>query len=345
MQYRLIENRSNEECFDIWKSGYGKDESDNAANNSNFKQMNIWVFDPKLDYRYLVRHFDNLIVMSWEMIIENILKGPEGYPPQKWLNDFCDFFTDVFSGLIIVKSVLFDLVNELYVQFGVYESSNVYPNFIDLVNLAESKRYPKFQKRDYVLDSLKSRLGIIKGVMGRILNCSKGFLNDLLFKNVIFEMSGLNYDLQNLIVQWFSFYQYAYRISHGIRGTANDDYQTVIIVDEAKRIFDRSRDSTLEGSISPFAYLISMTREFQMSFVLATQEYHRLSSSLKSSAYTTIAFNSQNYEDLVSVSKSIGLPKERISDLQGFNIGEAFIKKGNLEIVKVNVPFVDIKKD
>lgn len=269
--------------------------------------MNIWVFDPKLDYRYLVRYFKNLTVLSWEMVFENIFIGPGGYPINRWLNDFVDFFTDVFSGLIIVKSVLYDLVNELFIQFKVYEGSDNYPNFTDLVNLAENKNYPKFQKRAYVLDSLKSRLKIIQGIIGNNLNCNKGFLEDLLFKNTIIEMAGLNYDLQNLIVQWFCFYQYAYRISHGIRGNNSEEKQTVIVIDEAKRIFDRSKDSTLEGSISPFSYLISMTREFKMSFIMATQEYHRLSSSLKSSAYTTIAFNSHNYEDLMSISKSIGL--------------------------------------
>lgn len=304
------------------------------------KIINFHTIDPKLDYRYLTRFFSNVVIISLKDFRENILRPPSGCPPQNWINYFVDFFTAVFSGLIVVKSILYELVHELYQKNGIYEGSENWPTFIDLLNHAENKNYPKLQKRDYVLDSIISRLRMISYNIGDCLNVQKGFYEELLHANLVLEIAGVMDDIQNLIVQWLSFYQIAYRIHNQIK---DENHQTIFFIDEAKRFADKSRDNTLEGGVSPFNYLLAQTREYKLSFCMATQEYHRISSGLKSSSFTTIAFNSLNNDDNHAIKMSMGLTNEQAQLLRVLPSGYCIVKKGYLPPVLVWTPFLPIK--
>src|SRR3989344_3196004 len=306
--------------------------------NSN---VNFHVFDPKLDYRYLTKFFSNVFVTSIKDFKENILRPPRGVHPKDWLNYFVDFFCATQSGLIITKSILYELCNELYEKNSIYSGSENYPTFYDLLKHAEGKIYPKFKRRDSSLDSLISRLRMINYSIGDCLNVKKGYFRELLDKNFILEIAGANDDAQNLIIQWLSWYHFAHRIHNNLRNKSN---QTIIFIDEAKRIADKSMDSTLESRVSPFSFLLTQTREYKLSFCIATQEYNRISSSLKSSSFTTIAFNSHNYADIKAVKESMGLTPEQTQILQLLPTGFCVVKKGSLRPIVMSSPYIGIKE-
>ncbi|HIJ19612.1 MAG TPA: hypothetical protein HPP58_01045 [Deltaproteobacteria bacterium] len=122
---------------------------------------------------------------------------------------------------------------------------------------------------------------------------------------------------------------------------------TIILYDEARQQF-AERSAEFGGSI--LDTLLPLIREFEIGFMLATQESSSISSVARANTFTKIAFPLLDGEDEKIVCESFGLNEDQAEyyrQLSGLPIGTGIVRYGNyptcfpIYIQKINdMPFV-----
>jgi hypothetical protein len=104
-------------------------------------------------------------------------------------------------------------------------------------------------------------------ITGDCYECSAGFpLEQLLDKNVIFELDGVMESHANFMVNYLLYWLFCYRIGKGERGK---ELRNLVVFDEAKAVFSPFENSAI--GFSPIVYMVSMLREFGVGIIAADQ--------------------------------------------------------------------------
>jgi len=269
----------------------------------------FWAFDFKQDYRHLAKT-GNVLVFDWETFRFNPLRPPLGVNPQVWMQAFTNVFCQVYWLLSGSKGIILDHIKKLYDDYGVFSGSDVYPTMFDLYeSLKRHKLERKYGREAGFLESAQNRVKECLLSFGDLFDCDKGFsIEELLHKNVVFELEGLLAENQAFLLNVILRYVFQYRISNNQRSKL----QHVFLFDEAKTVFNREREFSKELGVSEIAQFTSKIREFGEGLVVADQMPIQLADSIKANVYTVICMSQSGGPNVAEMCRAIGLTREQV---------------------------------
>lgn len=283
------------------------------------KEIPFLVICFKQDFRHLLRHYPNLIILSWKDLKVNLLKPPLGVSIDEWKQQFLNIFghtEGVWSGS---TQYLLQFLDKVYEKKG--ENASV----LDVFELLNNSN-PGFRKMQEYWSVIQTRIYGLVSKLKSVVACDDGLdLEKLLSYPVVLELDGLSYEDQNLLALFFFFWIYAYRKAQRHRGTARH----VLIIDEAKRIFsasDQYSATTREFShISPADQFVDEIRDYSELLVIADNEISKLSSSVIAQSYLKIVGNVSG-RDVEVVAEAMNLKEEEVDALFQLERGEWLVK-------------------
>jgi len=289
----------------------------------------FWAFDFKQDYRHLSRAGD-VLVFDWESFRFNPLRPPPSVKPKLWMQAFTNIFCQSYYLLAGTKSILIEHINKLYEDYGVFENSDVYPTMLDLKeSLKGHKLIRKQGRQSGFWESAITRLDECLLGFSDMLNCDKGFLlEELLTKNVVFEVEGLLAENQAFLLMIILRYVFQYRISNNQRS----GLKHVFLFDEAKSVYNKKKEFDPKIGISEIARFTSTIREFGEGLVVADQMPAELADSIKSNVYSVICMSQSGGTNVTEMSRAIGLNREQSDAMRMLqsdkaeNVFEAVVK-------------------
>ncbi|MUV56726.1 ATP-binding protein [Halogeometricum sp. CBA1124] len=304
----------------------------------------FWSFDRKQDYRHLLNQRNDLLVLPWTQLKFNPLKPPDGVPPRRWAQVFSEIFshsTDLLSGS---TNYLLKQVIQLYKLYDLFtENSPPYPSTHELELLIEEEKLNYVRKQANYRDTVLNRLETLNLTAGTVFDCSTGFtIAEQLEQDVIFELDGLNRDVQNFITEILFAYVYEYRLSEGHR---SQGLNHVFFLDEAKQVFSVYKERQDAAGIPEIDEITAKMREFGEGLVVGDQEASKLTESIKANTYTKLLLSTGDRNQFNAVSNAMNLSEQQRNYAQQLGVGEAVLQSGNGTPVPVNLRNHPIQKD
>ena len=320
----------NEHTFLTGRAGSGK----TTINKRIMKQLpshdvNFWAFDFKQDYRPLAKEME-LYVLNWKNLKFNPLRPPPGCDPRIWMQAFINVFAQSYYLQVGTKELLLSPLDRLYADYGVYDGSGVYPSLHDLLYCLDMHRIEKgFGRESGFWESAKNRTRGTVLSLNEMFDCDKGFsLEHLLDKNVVLELDNLLYENQIFLVNIMLRYIFQYRMSQKHRGSLRH----VIFFDEAKMVYDQTRDFIPGLGINEVTQFTTQIREFREGIVVSDQMPTMISESIKGSVYTMIGMSQSGGRNIQETAKAMNLCPDQLAFMtqlvsdKSLNLYEALVK-------------------
>jgi len=316
-------------------------------NRKQKKGIHSWIIDFMVDNRHTLRLLekgDDLLVFRPKDFRLNPLQPPPGVLPEVWLQIVCDTFassTGIFHG---GKDILIELVQSLYMEFGVYDGSDDYPTMTNLLALAlhYKKNAGKIKLGSRKKDSLETLIGRLKTIqisLVPMINCKKGYdLLELAEKDMVLELQGITNYVQNFLINLLLQWIYNHRKVNNIRRKIPD---ILFIFDEAKRIFDANFERRPMEPTPTIVSLVDEIRQFGIGLVVSDQEPSKILKSLKANTYTKIALQVREGSDINDMAVSMSLTDEQKSAIGALPKWTAIVKKGPIKPFLCKMPLLE----
>jgi len=182
---------------------------------SNFikKDKPFLVFDWKKSFRPLLKVDPKVMCFTVgkesisNLFKTNINRPPKGVNPKEWINTLCDLLTESFNVSFGVHKILLETLDETFQGWGVYEGSNLYPNWEHIRRMLEVKaRDSKGRETGWYESALRIATVLTFGDFGKAINYDgkKSLsIEELFNKKVIFELNSLSNIEKNSFVNMF----------------------------------------------------------------------------------------------------------------------------------------------
>lgn len=317
------------------------------------KRMRIVVMDPKQDWRTLARfveparfNFYSMGNINFRPIKINVWKVPEGVWPQIWIDGVIDIYCRAYGLLERGKQMIATVVYQLYDEAGVFEACDQ-ADWKDKVPELSSKVtfkaiYKRMEhERDALTGAGKSG-NDTKDAYARLLERLSCFSRDFSIESrlygsndgigidemiggddvTVLESKGLENTFKNFIfgVVTSGFYKYA--IAHEGGYLAEDQYETVLVIEEANEVLtgnDAAGSSgrgggqaSLSGQ-SEFEQILDQSAGYGLFIMAITQKIADMPSSIVANSGIVFAGKLNRPDDINVVVRAIG-KEERIDD-------------------------------
>lgn len=303
--------------------------------------FNMLIPDLKKEYRHLCTTETNLKVLTQDKIMINPLQVPD------WCNRIEDYIV-AFSKCFVSENylvgtsenVLIDLVDSLYRSREIYGGSRNFPTLKDLNDLVTKtlSKAKSFRWTDVLL-FLQNRLRPYQ--LCSSFQCQIGIpFETFQTENLVLEMdSGFTDRMYNFTIATIANQLYMHNKAKDIGGTIKHWW----VIDEARILFNAHRDVSAFGE-SIMTEILTKSRAYGISFLLASQESSSFNSVMRSLAFLKVAFPLNDCEDLDFIKASFGLSEEQKDAL--FELpphGTAVVRYGGYEKpFLLEVPFFEI---
>src|SRR3989338_8863916 len=282
----------------------------NILNQLSENKKPFLVFDWKKSFRPLLSINRNILcftignkAVSNDFKI-NINNPPRGVSPREWLNVLCDLITETFAASYGVHKLLSETLDHAYRDLGVYEGSGNYPTWLQIKDRLEEKledlRGRKSRESEWLISALRVAHVLTFGEFSEVINNKeKPLLNieELLSKNVIFELDSLGNSEKRFFCSFILAYIYKYSKSN-LKSTA--DFNHAIIIDEAHNIFLKQKPMFVQELITEVIY--REIREYGLSLICLDQHRSKLSDVVAGNSACNIAFQQMLPADLEGIS-------------------------------------------
>lgn len=249
------------------------------------KRLRIVALDPKQDWRILAKfveperfHFYSLGNPEFLPIKLNILKVPHNVNPQVWLDGIIEIYCRAYGLMERGKAILAETLYALYDEAGVFEDS---PNWREFVPERSAKvTFPKvYERMNQIKLDLEDPLKSGKGRMGneardaytRVLDRMQIFgrkfsietrlfgqedgigVDELIGKDdvIILESYGLETTFRNFMFGCITSGFFKYAQGHEGGFLADDQYETVLVIEEANEVLTGSDTAGTGNSAMP----------------------------------------------------------------------------------------------
>ena len=232
----------------------------------------------------------------------NINRPPKGVNPKEWINTLCDLLTESFNVSFGVHKILLETLDETFQGWGVYENSNLYPNWEHIKRMLEVKaRDSKGRETGWYESALRIATVLTFGEFGKVVNYDgKKSLSfeDLFDKKVIFELNSLS----NIEKKFFCEFilTYIYKLKKAGNEKASQEFNHAILVDEAHNIFLKKETKFMSESVTDMIY--REMREYGTSLICLDQHASKLSDTVIGNSACHVAFQQQLPQDLEEIS-------------------------------------------
>ena len=318
------------------------------------KRLRIVALDPKQDWRILGKfveperfHFFSLGNPEFLPINLNICKVPHNVNPQTWVDGIIEIYCRSYGLLERGKAILAETFYSLYSEAGVFEDS---PNWRDFVpersaKVTMCKIYERMMKIKVDLEdptvSGKGRMGNeARDAYTRVLDRMQVFgrkfsiesrlfgqedgiaVDELIGKDdiIVLESYGLETTFKNFIFGCVTSGFFKYAQGHEGGFLADDQYETVLIIEEANEVLTGSDTAgqggggmpTLGGQ-SEFEKILDQSAGLGLFIIAITQKIADMPSSCVANSGLIFAGKISRQDDVTLVIRKIGR-EERYDD-------------------------------
>jgi len=339
--YNLKQETLTQHLLAVGQSGSGK--TTLFYNLMDQLSVPFWAFDLKQDYRHLLQHDDELLVLPWSEFKFNPLQPPEGVRPRRWAQVFAEIFGHATALLSGSKNYLMKQLIELYRLYGLFDAVEPpYPSLHELQESLETDKINYVRKTADYRDTVVNRLAAMNLTAGTIFDCSEGHpIADLLERDVVFEFDGLGTDLQNFLMEILFACVYEYRVAQNQRG---GDLRHVFFLDEGKQVFSVYKERQDASGIPTVDELTAKMREFGEGLVVADQEATKLTDSIKANTATKLLLATSDAKQFRDIVASMQLSERQADIAASLGIGQAIVQTGGRDPCPVQLRDVDLAK-
>ena len=294
-------------------------------------------FDYKQDYRHIVRS-KAIKLIRWSHLRGNPLAPPENVSPMEWVQDFVDLFSGDTGLMYGSKGFLLDQIRILYARRGGIEHPRRFPTLHDMLRGLDDLKVPPTSRKGNYRDVVRGRLESLLYPLGAVFKERKPFpISDFTTTPTIIELDGLSKEWQELLISLILTAIFRSRMKAGHRDEAN----CLILLDEAKRVFDRHKEQRTAEGIPTISILASQVREYGMGLIVADQEPGKLARSIIANSATKILFRLGDHQDAEHIARSMGLHDPSLP--QRLTIGQAVVKHPDIPepfIIRLDQPTI-----
>ncbi|MCR4327308.1 MAG: DUF87 domain-containing protein [Nanoarchaeota archaeon] len=295
------------------------------------KDKPFLVFDWKKSFRPLM-NVDNSVMCFTvgnegisNLFKTNINRPPKGVSPKEWINTLCDLLTESFNVSFGVHKILLETLDETFQGWGVYEGSNLYPNWEHVKRMLEVKaRDSKGRETGWYESAMRVATVLTFGDFGKAINYDgKKCLSveELFNKKVIFELNSLS----NIEKKFFCEYilTYIYKLKKSGSEKSKEEFNHAILVDEAHNVFLKKKTNFMTESVTDMIY--REMREYGTSLICLDQHASKLSDTVVGNSACHVAFQQQLPEDVDEISSLMQL-RDRKEIFTQLPVGSAIVK-------------------
>ena len=306
----------------------------------NFHLINLGVSDTESD------HFNPCII-------------PYGVDPQEWTDVLVENFCRTYGLLAVAKNIISDAIHDLYANAGVFEAmeksswKDIVPELSKKVTFKEI--YKELESRQNTLDDSKEGI-VIKNTIPRLLERLSPFGRDNSIESKIFgsedsigindlakiggvivlESAGLELTLSNFIFSVITsgFYQYGKAQEGGYK--APDQRETVLVIEEADKVFVKDEFGLNESS--KLEEVFEKSANHGLYVMAITQKLANLPSSLTDNAEFSVIGKQRRRNDVDVAAKKLNKEYSDVCSLVSeFSEGKFVCRKADSEPVVVTV--------
>ena len=318
------------------------------------KRLRIVALDPKQDWRILAKfveperfHFYSLGNPEFLPISLNLCKVPRNVNPQVWADSIIEIFCRAYGLMERGKAILAESLYALYDEAGVFEDS---PNWRDFVPARSAKvTFPRlYERMNQVKLDLEDPLKSGKGRMGneardaytRVLDRLQIFgrkfsietrlfgqetgigVDELIGKDdvIVLESYGLETTFKNFVFGCITSGFFKYAQGHEKGFLADDQYETVLVIEEANEVLTGSDTAGTGNSAMPsfggqseFEKILDQSAGLGLFIFSITQKVADMPSSVIANSGLIFAGKISRPDDVMTIIRKIGR-EERYDD-------------------------------
>ena len=286
----------------------------------------ILVFDYEDDFPDRLTNSD-VNVFSVRDFKWNPLEVPEGADPVLYAQEWCGIFSDTLGLLTGAKGFLFQQLYSLYDIYGVLNSGRTFPSLFDLNDLLQAKmRKLKTNTREYsYAEVCANRTDFLVKALPYMLDCSRGTpLNVVTRSNTIILLSGIDTEIQTLVVTMMLSWFCRYLISNKLRN--RPDLRVGVFLDEGQRLYDKQQEKRFQQGIPVISFLTATVRRYNLHLVVGVQQPSLLASSCTANSFTKIQLRLGDGRDIMDLGSSMFLTPEQVYYSRLLETGQAVVK-------------------
>lgn len=311
------------------------------------KRLRIVCMDPKQDWRGLARYveperfnFYSLGNLNYRPIKLNPWKVPKGVSPQIWIDGVIDIYCRAYGLLERGKQMIAETVYALYEDAGVFKALDQ-PNWQEIVpELSKQVNFTSIQKRmEETREMLESQGSKIKmgndtrDAYSRLLERMAAFKREFSIEHIMYgtsdgigvdelignddvtvlESKGLENTFKNFIFGVITSGFYKYAIAHEGGYLAPDQYETVLVIEEANEILTGNDTASSGGGSMPtlsgqseFEQILDQAAGYGLFIFAITQKISDMPSSIVANSGMIFAGRLNRPEDVTTVIRAIG---------------------------------------
>lgn len=318
------------------------------------KRLRIVALDPKQDWRILAKfveperfHFYSLGNPEFLPISLNLCKVPKNVNPQVWADSIIEIFCRAYGLMERGKAILAESLYGLYEEAGVFEDS---PNWRDFVPQRSARvTFPKlYERMNRIKLDLEDPLKSGKGRMGneardaytRVLDRLQIFgrkfsietrlfgqpdgiaVDELIGKDdvIVLESYGLETTFKNFVFGCITSGFFKYAQAHEKGFLADDQYETVLVIEEANEVLTGSDTAGTGNSSMPsfggqseFEKILDQSAGLGLFIFSITQKVADMPSSVIANSGLIFAGKISRPDDVMTIIRKIGR-EERYDD-------------------------------
>ena len=319
------------------------------------KRLRIVVLDPKQDWRTLARfveperfNFYSMGNVNFRPIQINPWKVPKGVWPQLWIDGIIDIYCRAYGLLERGKQMIAMVVYALYQEAGVFAACDK-PDWKETVpELSKAVNFTSIYKRMYeekanlenpnnkggragndtrdAYARLLDRLSCFDrefSIERRLYGSSEGLgIDDLIGADdvTVLESKGLENTFKNFIFGAITSGFYKYALAHEGGYLAEDQYETVVVIEEANEVLTGNDCAGTGGGQqlgmsgqSEFEQILDQAAGYGMFIFAITQKIADMPSSIIANSGLVFAGKLKRPDDINVIVRAIGR-EERIDD-------------------------------
>ncbi|MBU2612812.1 MAG: DUF87 domain-containing protein, partial [Nanoarchaeota archaeon] len=310
------------------------------------------VFDWKKSFRPLLKEDASIMCFTIgnegvsNLFKTNINRPPKGVSPKEWINALCDLLTESFNVSFGVHKILLETLDEIFLGWGVYEGSNLFPNWEHVKKMLEIKsKEAKGRESGWYESALRVATVLTFGDFGKVINYDgkKSLsIEDLFTKKAIFELNSLS----NIEKKFFCEYvlTYIYKLKKAGADRASEEFNHAILVDEAHNIFLKKNTNFMTESVTDMIY--REMREYGTGLICLDQHASKLSDTVIGNSACHVAFQQQLPQDLDEISSLMQL-KDKKEIFTQLPVGSAIVKLSEryTSPFLIKVPFNELRNE
>ena len=318
------------------------------------KRLRIVALDPKQDWRILAKfveperfHFYSLGNPEFLPISLNLCKVPKNVNPQVWADSIIEIFCRAYGLMERGKAILAESLYALYDEAGVFEDA---PNWRDFVPQRSAQvTFPKlYERMNKIKLDLEDPMKSGKGRMGneardaytrvldrlqifgrkfsiesRLFGQSDGIgVDELIGKDdvIVLESYGLETTFKNFVFGCITSGFFKYAQGHEKGFLADDQYETVLVIEEANEVLTGSDTAGTGnnsmpsfGGQSEFEKILDQSAGLGLFIFSITQKVADMPSSVIANSGLIFAGKISRPDDVMTIIRKIGR-EERYDD-------------------------------